>query len=319
MHVDRIANELGRHRRGLVLRRSLVAAGVAERTTTARVSGGVWALRGVGGGVVDLLTHPDDWHKEVLAEVLGGPTGALASHRTAGFLHGFLDVRQPATIELTVPRSTRNHDTVVRCHSSTAPDDGTRVDGVPVTRWPRTVRDLVPVLHPTHVHRIVAQCLRRRSDAPRLLVAELESCSRTAAGVGLFRRVLEAELGSDRVLLESPLEDIGHRALDLAGMPPERVQLEVERDGRVLARLDFAWPSVMHAWELDGRDHHMAEPDRRSDDGRDARLRMLGWTVDRVTSADLRGAARARTLARLRARLDGRRRRSAEVVPRSGR
>lgn len=302
MHVDRIANDLGRDSRGLVRRCALVAR-IHPDTIAARIARGVWSVTEDSGSVIDLRTHPDSWHKDVLAAVLGGPAGTLASHRTAGFLHGLLDVQQPATIDVTVGRSVRNHAANVRLHSTRSPDRGTSIDGIDVTRWPRTVRDLVPVLHPDHIHRIVAHCLRRRPDAARLLVAELEACSRTTAGVGRFRRVLEAELHSDRILLESPFEDVCHRALEREGLAPETVQHKVELHGRVLARLDFGWPSVRHGWEIDGADHHTAKPDRERDDDRDFRVGDLGWTVDRVTAGDLRGPARAATFARLRTRL----------------
>lgn len=312
MRVDRIANDLGRDSRGLVRRGDLLAAGIGTETITARLAAGVWTTTEPSGSVIDLRTHPDDWHRTVLAAVLGGPAGTLASHRTAGHLHGLLDVTQPVAIDVTTPRSVRNHAIEVRQHSSLSHDAGTVVDGIAVTCWPRTVRDLVPVLRPDHLHRVVARCLRRRRDAARLLVAELEACARTTAGVGRFRRVLAAELDSDRTLLESPFENVCHRALDRENLAPEVVQHRVRAGDRVIARLDFAWPSVLHAWQVDGRDFHTAEPDRTRDDGQDAALLRLGWTVQRVTAADLRGAARAATLAELRTRL------AATVVPDDG-
>lgn len=303
MRVDQIANDLGRDSHGLVRRRDLIAAGIGTETITARLAAGVWARTEASGSVIDLRTHPDGWSKAVLAAVMGGPAGTLASHRTAGYLHGFLDVQRPGMIEVTTPRSVRNHCIDVRHHSTRSPDPGTEVDGVPVTSWPRTVRDLVPVLHRDHVHRIVAQCLRRRADAGRLLVAELEACAPTTAGVGRFRQVLAAELNSDRTLLESPLEDICHRALDREGLAPEAVQYRVPFEDRVVARLDFAWPSARHAWQVDGLDFHTAEPDCEHDHDQDALLRDLGWTVQRVSAEDLCGAARASTFAVLRSRL----------------
>lgn len=318
MRVDRIAIELGRNSRGLVRRSRLVAAGIGTETITARLACGMWTTTDGSGSVIDLRTHPHDWHRAVLAAVLGGPAGTLASHRTAGFLHRLLDVQQPTTIDVTTPRSVRNHAIDVRRHSTLAPDPGTVVDGIAVTTWPRTVRDLVPVLHVDHVHRIVARCLRRRSDAARLLVAELEACARTTAGVGLFRRVLDAELDSDRRLLESPFEDVCHRALDREGLGPETVQHQVRTGDRVLARLDFAWPSVRHGWQVDGSDFHTAAPDRDRDDEQVASLAALGWTVRRVTAADLRGAVRTATFAELRTRLTGASTPHRQVVPAEG-
>ena len=304
MGTDAVAAAMGRGQHGLVTRAQLVGAGVGRSTVQRRLVAGAWAAT---GAVVDLGTHTATWAQAVMRAVLGSPEGSLASHRTAAHLHGLLDVGRPDVIEVTVPRAGRSRPTAFTLHSTTVTDVGTTTDGIPVVRWPRAVRELAGTTTERALARVVAQELRERRDAARRLVAELEACGPTVAGVGRLRRVLVAELGSDRRLLESPLEDRWYRALEWADLRPEAVQHQLHDDrGELVGRLDIAWPSVLYALEVDGRAHHTAAHDRTADAERDSRGTTLGWLTRRVTAADLAPSRRTRVLAAIRATIDER-------------
>ena len=60
----------------------------------------------------------------------------------------------------------------------------------------------------------------------------------------------------------------------------DRVQHPVDR-----YRIDYAWPDVLIALEVDGWMHRQPEQAAR-DAVRDSRLRSLGWLVFRVNDAD---------------------------------
>lgn len=312
MHLDAAANAIGTHQLGVATRRQLREAGVDANAIARRVAAGAWQG---DGAVIDLGTHPPTWHQAVLRAVLAAPAGALASHVTAAHLHGFLDVGRPGTIELTVPRPGRNRSMALTLHSTTVPDRGTLVAAVPTVRWPRAARELAARTGRRAYSRVVADLLRRRRDAARLLVAELEACGPTVAGLGTLRAVLTTELGSDRRLLESPLEDVWHRALVRADLRPEVVQHRLrDARGRVIARFDLAWPSALVAVEVDGRGHHSSQEDVAADTARDDTVAAVaGWHVERVTAADLSARRRDPVIDRLRAAIDERKARA--VVP----
>jgi very-short-patch-repair endonuclease len=90
-------------------------------------------------------------------------------------------------------------------------------------------------------------------------------------------------------------------ALVLAGLAPVP-QYEVRRGNDFLGRVDLALPELKIAIEYEGA-YHFEETQIVRDDARYARLREAGWTVIRVSAADLRDldGVVARVLAAVRA------------------
>lgn len=76
---------------------------------------------------------------------------------------------------------------------------------------------------------------------------------------------------------ESPMETRIRITLHEHGLPPPRVQFEVEAGGRT-RRLDLAYPSVKLAIEYDGEDHRDQERAHK-DLLREAALVTQGWTI----------------------------------------
>jgi very-short-patch-repair endonuclease len=64
-------------------------------------------------------------------------------------------------------------------------------------------------------------------------------------------------------------------------------QHEVREGGRVLARVDFAYPDLRIAIEVDGYRWHSGRARWERDLGRRNDLTALGWRVVHVTSSDL--------------------------------
>ena len=67
------------------------------------------------------------------------------------------------------------------------------------------------------------------------------------------------------------------------GLPTPEPQHEIVVDGRVLYRLDFAYPHAKVAVEYDGEEFHTSDEDRLADERRRNWLRERGWTVIVVT------------------------------------
>jgi very-short-patch-repair endonuclease len=101
------------------------------------------------------------------------------------------------------------------------------------------------------------------------------------------RRLRQAVALADR-RAESTFETLLRLLLVRAGFPPEDLQFKVfTEDGREVARLDLAWPSIKLAVEADGRQFHDAPKALYRDRARANDVELEGWTILRFTWADL--------------------------------
>ena len=99
---------------------------------------------------------------------------------------------------------------------------------------------------------------------------------------------LRSILGPWLVGVESAAEAEVLRTLARAGLPAPTPQFEVfYPDGRLLARIDFAWPDHHLALEVDGFRWHANPAAQVEDAARANRLAALGWTVLRTTPAEM--------------------------------
>jgi hypothetical protein len=86
---------------------------------------------------------------------------------------------------------------------------------------------------------------------------------------------------------ESPPESWVRVACALGGLPAPVPQFDVVDDGTWLARVDLAWPEARVVVEYEG-EHHFDGLQIARDDVRLGRLVAAGWTVVRLSAADLR-------------------------------
>lgn len=139
---------------------------------------------------------------------------------------------------------------------------------------------------------------RRPYASVEELAAFAASC-RGLHGVGAFLRAL----ADVRVGVDSPRETRCRRVLVAAGLPEPLVQHVIRVGGERIATVDLAYPQWRIAIEYEG-EHHLTDPAQwASDIARFERLQSLGWTVIRVTKADLRGDGSA-LVARVRAAIE---------------
>ena len=210
------------------------------------------------------------------------PPGAALSHRSAAYLYNanVLDRDQP--VEVTAPGGLRRQPGLRVVRSPLAPDDISRRSGLPVTSPLRTGfdlargRDLVAA-----VVGVDALLYRRVVRADRLLayVAAHAGWNRSGAA----RRALSLA----RPFVESPMETRLRLIAVLGGLPEPEVQYDVfDRNDRLVARVDLAYPHHRLALEYDG-DHHRERDTFRRDAVRLNRLHLMGWTVLRFTADDV--------------------------------
>jgi hypothetical protein len=123
--------------------------------------------------------------------------------------------------------------------------------------------------------------------------------TRRRGSESLRRAMVEARKGS-----RSPGETRVRLLLCRAGLPePELNGRVVDVRGRFLGTGDLVWRRYRVVLEYEGA-HHGSDPEQfRYDVERYERFRDAGWTVVRVTAADLRGGRRDALVARMRLRL----------------
>jgi very-short-patch-repair endonuclease len=274
----------GRVQYGLVERSQACAAGVPERT----IDG--WAASGqievVHAGVYLLPGSRPCHERSALAAVLGAGDGAVASHRTAARFWGWLSDR---TIEVSVDRPCLPRMTDVVVHRSRDLADRwiTSYFGVPTTNPARTLVDLGAVVRPWRV----ADCLERALIARHVTIEQMEDTydrlkRRGRNGTGVLRAVLDDRaLGAARA--DSILEVRMARLLRDYGLPPAQFQYQISSKGRFYGQVDFAFPDLMVAIEVDGWEAHGTPNALRIDLNRQNEIEELGWRVRRFTWFDV--------------------------------
>ena len=269
---------------GLAHRRQLRALGISDDALKRTVRAGelvrrhpeVFAVAGV----------PDTWHQQLLAAVFDAGPGAAVSHRAAAILLGLARRGAPRVVEISVsrPRSSRVPGVVVHRSRDLSPEHLLVVEGIPCTGPLRTLVDLGAVER----HWYVADAFERALQARQVTVLGAEwmltNLSRRGRdGCGVFRRVLDtralAAAAPDPGLLEPRMA----RLLRDSGLPVPEYQHEVRQDGRLVARLDFAYPDWLEAFEVDGFETHGTPTAMSLEFEREHRLKAIGWNITRFT------------------------------------
>jgi hypothetical protein len=262
---------------GLITFAQLVAAGIATSTIVDWTASG--RLVQVQPRVYRVSGAPITWEQQVLAAVLAAGPGAAASHRTAAALWGLLTGR---VIEIVVPRGRTPDLRGVVVHQTRDPIVVSTRRGIPVTTPMRTLVDLGAVVPAS----VVEVALDAAEVARLLTVAgvewELAAVARPGRrGTGAIRQVLDR-----RALLDEPpdgmLEPRFARLCKHAGLPTPVFQHPVGR-----YRIDFAYPDLLLAIEVDGYGPHASRKAFQSDRERQNTLVVRGWTVLRFTWADV--------------------------------
>ena len=219
-----------------------------------QVASGRW--RRMARGVLVTYSGPLTWRTRASAALVRAGPGALLSHRSAAFLHGFAG-SPPQIIDVTIPRARR-----------LKPMDGVRVH--------RRARRLATRRSGLAVVGVGDAVLDVLGDARDVDSAVGVLCDATRAGVPVGavlaaldhrpaqrrRRLVLELLGEVRAGIESPLEYRYHRDVERRhGLPRSRLQREEVIDGRWI-RADAVYVGLGVRAELDGE---LAHPGGRTD------------------------------------------------------
>ena len=194
---------------------------------------------------------------------LAGP--AVASHRSAARLWALAGT-DGDLVEVTALRHRRRRASDVVWHESRhlTPRDVTEVRGIQLTGPTRTFLDLGSVLSEQLLEEVLNEGIRRRLLSVPAAWRRLEELGPLRRGAGTVRRVLERQVPGERAP-ESVLETRFLQLIRSAGVPEPAGQHPVQMPNGTIARIDFAYPDLRIAIELDGAAYHFGERRQRRD------------------------------------------------------
>ena len=209
-------------------------------------------------------------------------------------------------LEVTTTVTRRTSTRAVRIHRSTnlAPFELTTVDSIRSTTPTRTLLDVGSVLSQKGLEVALDSTLRQRLTSLDRLRAGVERLGgRGSRGPGALGQLLDVR--GDVVPTDSALETRLSRLLRRHRLPQPQRQVEVQDAQGFIGRVDFAYPELKIAIEVQSYRWHLSWAARLSDMERLNRLQTRGWIIIQVTFEDLE--RRPDTVAqRIRAALEAR-------------
>jgi hypothetical protein len=244
---------LAARQHGVVSVPQLLASGLTYEGVRRRMRMG--RLHGIHRGVYAVghrnLSHHGWW----MAAVLACGEGAVLSHRSAAMNWGLLKAKR-GSVDVTVPGTGgRSRRKGIRVHRSTSltPKTATIRRGIPTTKPERTILDLRRVLDRAELQAVIGQ-----AEADHLPIGKLPGFLHEPTRSELERRFL--------------------RLCKRFGIPNPEVNVRVGP-----YEVDFLWRDARVIVETDGYETHSGRSSFHADKARDARLRILGYSVQRFS------------------------------------
>ena len=269
-----VITRLSARQHGVFSRAQAIAAGMHGSAIDRRVNTGKWET--VDYAVYRVAGTPPTWRQRLVAACLAGP--ALASHRSAAALWGFVDCMEDL-VEVTAVRHRRRYPRDVIWHESRRLDatDLAERDGIPVTRPLRTLLDLGVVVEIDRLEELLDDGLQRGWFSIPVVWRRWEELGGLLRPGGrVVRAVLERKKSGERPA-GSILETRFRQLLRRAGLPEPVSQHEIYDGDELVARVDFAYPEFGVVIEVDGEERHSGRSPRKHDARRDRRLAALGF------------------------------------------
>jgi very-short-patch-repair endonuclease len=215
-------------------------------------------------------------HGICLAAVLSGGSGALLSHRSAGWLWG-LSPRFTPVPDVTVPARGHRRAGISIHHSSILePGDCDETDGIPVTAISRTLLDLAEC----ESNRVLNGAVDRAELLDLLDLTDAEDLLRrcgTHRGRHPLRDALD--LYRDPAFYRARSERLLIALIKRAGLPRPMMNAYIEGH-----EIDAYWPAERFAVEVDGWIAHRSRRSFELDPLRQENLKLAGIEMVRITA-----------------------------------
>ena len=274
--ADAVILPLARKQHGIVARWQLVAAGIpvtllddrVKRRRLERIARAAYRVRGLDGPRAD-----------VVAAVLGFGPFAVASHGTAGEVHGYVEHRGARIAASAWRGHPRQRDGAVLHRVPLPPDERVTCDGVPVTSPARTLLDLAAILPNRALEQAVARGLRSDDLGHDDLVALTHRYPRRP-GTPRLRALLGVDVPP--AMTRSEAEELFLALVRSGQLPHPQVNSVIHG-----FEADFYWRDAGVVVEIDGLAYHATRDAQQRDRHRDSSLGAAGIRVLRFTWADL--------------------------------
>jgi hypothetical protein len=273
---DRALAATARTQHGLLTIAQALEAGLTPTAVQWRLDSGRWER--MHDSVYRVAGLPASYRQRNLAACLRIGPEAAVSHRAAAVLHELLRYREPPTeVTTTRLRSPELDGVVVHRLADLHPTWVADVDGIPVTTVARTLVDLGAVAALGTVEAALDRAVGLRKVALRDVRHAMIAVARQGRhGVGKIRRLLEAR--GVAALPSGIFEARMASLLRNASLPPATPEHVVRDDhGGFVAIVDFAYPDVRLAIEVDGYEAHTGLRAFTSGHQRDRLLLDAGW------------------------------------------
>ena len=249
----------------------LGAAGVSRYQRRQLVDDGL--LQVARRGIYVMAGTRRGWPTSLWCGVLSAGPSAVVYRRSAAGWWG-MDGVEPGVVEVALPAGHQSRGLDVHRVPSLVASDLTVHLNLPITTVERTLGDLSVVVSTSVLERSVEWALRHG----HVLVGDLERLADRCPRLGA-RRLLEvlAARPDGAPATESDAETLFVQLTRRSGLPDPVRQYPLRLRGR-LVRLDFAWPAVRLAVEIDGAAVH--GPDALPADLRRQNCVILdGWMI----------------------------------------
>lgn len=270
---------VAKRQHGLIRSDQLAEIGLAGASVRKRCKAG--RLYRVHHGVYSLAPPPLSRHQIWLGAVLACGTDALLSHEPAAILQGFLQ-HGSLVPEITVPGGTgRSREGIVVHRSFVDTRDRRRVAGIPCVSADRVLVDLTPSCEPADLE-VLLVAAESLGLLKRGRLAELVAERAGRPGIGKLAALLAHEPGIARSWPEVHFLPV----CSLAGVPHpvQNHPVVVPGESRPIV-VDFAWPGIALAVELDSQRFHGDWAAAVRDRERDQLLALAGWECHRFVRA----------------------------------
>lgn len=285
--ISRTLSQTIATRHGAVTKPELLANGLSENSIRRLVGNG--SLVVLHQHVYRMSTSADTFELRCAAACLADPhlvvTG-IAAGRLWEFRH-IPTARLPIVL-IEHFRTSLSAGVVVRRTNQLANEDIVRrPDSIRLASPPRAWFDCARDLDDEHFERLTEWVLDKHCTAPTLWLTLRRLDQQGRPGLARAKRVL-----SQRPTWQKPagsgLELRVLRALEAAGVPTLARQFPIKLGNGFVIHPDGAVPHLRWAVEVDHVTWHGGRLDAQYDKTRDRQLRRVGWSVERVTDAELR-------------------------------